>query len=123
MTKTKIVWRLTKLPTADELRELVKDKIITNEEAREILFSHEDEEERNKQSLESEIKFLRELVEKLSSGRNQIIETIKEVQIPYRKYDWYDPYKIWCGNLPDAVSNKTFAVNNAVSNFSEIKTF
>ena len=57
MTK-KIVWRLSKLPTADELRELVKDKIITQEEAREILFNLETEEERDKKSLESEIKFL-----------------------------------------------------------------
>ena len=44
-------WRLSKLPTPDEVRELVKDKIITQDEAREILFSQETDEERDKDSL------------------------------------------------------------------------
>ena len=67
-TKMKLNWRLSKLPTPDEVRELVKDKVITQDEAREILFSQETEEERDKNSLESEIKFLRELVDKLAKG-------------------------------------------------------
>ena len=58
MTKTKLIWRLNKLPTTEELRELVKDKIITNEEARDILFNFESEEDRDSESLKSEIKFL-----------------------------------------------------------------
>jgi hypothetical protein len=48
---TKLVWRLGKLPSPDEVRELVKDKIITQEEAREILFSQEDEIARDEKSL------------------------------------------------------------------------
>ena len=50
MTK-KLNWRLSKLPTPDEVRELVKDKIITQEEAREILFKEDTKEERNKEEL------------------------------------------------------------------------
>jgi hypothetical protein len=38
----KLVWRLSKLPTPSELTELVKEKIITQEEAKEILFSEND---------------------------------------------------------------------------------
>lgn len=93
MTK-KINWRLSKLPTPDEVRELVKDKIITQDEARDILFKEETEEERDVDSLKTEIKFLRKLVEKLSE-RQTIIETIRTIEKPYIKYDWYHPYHLW----------------------------
>ena len=107
MTK-KLVWRLGKLPSPDEVRELVKDKIITQDEAREILFSTEDTKERDENSLKSEIKFLRELVEKLSHGNTtRIIETIREVEKPYRKWYWHEPYTLWC----DAVSGNTTLLN------------
>ena len=97
MTK-KLIWRLSSLPSVVELRELVKDKIITQEEAREILFSSENQEDRDKKSLESEIKFLRELVETLSKNKGQIITTIKEIETPWRDYPWYSPYGFWCDN-------------------------
>lgn len=38
----KIVWRLGKLPTIEELLSLVSSDIITKEEAREIMFIKED---------------------------------------------------------------------------------
>ena len=87
-----------KLPTPEEVTTLLKEKIITNEEAREILFSSETKEDRDVKSLESEIKFLRELVDKLSQSRSKIVEVIKEVQVPYYHYSWYTPYTTWCGN-------------------------
>lgn len=128
MTK-KLNWRLSKLPTPDEVRELVKDKIITQEEAREILFSSEEIEERDKKSLESEIKFLRELVDKLSKSRSEIITTIREVEVPYRKYPWYNPYIIWCGGTSSgSYTSENVDVNGSQTidqnyNFSNIKTF
>lgn len=140
MTK-KLKWRLSSLPTPDELRELVKDKLITNEEAREIMFSLEDEKERDKKSLESEIKFLRELVEKLSKGRTSIVETIRYVEKPYYQYDWYKPYAVWCGSVSayttgtqdltttSGTATYTTALNNQLSTgnssagFSAIKSF
>lgn len=95
--KQKIVWRLGKLPTTEELRELVKDKILTNEEAREILFSTETEDERDEKSWKAEIKFLRELVDKLSNqDRTRIVEVIREVERPYVRWSWYNPYSNWC---------------------------
>lgn len=96
-TKEKLVWRLGKLPSPDEVRELVKDKIITNEEAREILFSTETEDERDEKSLKSEIKFLREVIEKLSD-RKQIVNVVKEVEIRYIKQPWFQPYYYYVNN-------------------------
>lgn len=113
MTK-KIQWRLKSLPTTGELRELVKDKIITNEEAREILFNQEDEEERDKKGLESEIKFLRELVEKLSRSRSEIVTTIREIQVPYYKQPWYAPYTVWCSTA-DAGGGDTYTTTAATA--------
>lgn len=120
MTK-KLVWRLGKLPSPDEVRELVKDKIITQEEAREILFSSETEEERDKKSLEDEIKFLRELVSKLSNNQTtRIIETIKEVETPYRKIHWFKPYQDWTYVSQSNSITMADATNGA---FTAIKTF
>ena len=124
----KLVWRLKEMPTSENLRELVKDGILSKEEAREILFSLETEEDRDKKSLESEIKFLRELVEKLAK-RSEIITTIREVETPYRKYPWYNPYVIWsAGDMPLTSNNPlaiytTGTITTDSNNFSSIKTF
>jgi hypothetical protein len=146
-TKKKLVWRLGKLPSVDELRELVKDKIITNDEAREILFSNDEVEERDKKSFEGEIKFLRDLVEQLSKKNNStIIETIKIIEQPYYHQKWYNPYKVWCtsGNtsysvttnsdsvyptvnaayqLMDNMDNATSMLTDVAKSFNSIKTF
>lgn len=95
MTK-KLKWRLGKLPSVQEIESLLDKKIITKEEAREILFSSEDI-----KTLKEEVKFLRKLVEKLSN-RTQIIETIREVEKPYRRWGWYSTYDNWC-NEADAI--------------------
>ena len=123
MTK-KIIWRLKEQPSSESLRELVKDGVLTKEEAREILFSSETEEDRDKESLKSEIKFLRELVEKLSASKTTIIETIREVEKPWRNYPWHNPYMVWCSGTADmSASSGTFTYTNTASNFSDIKTF
>lgn len=140
MTKTtKLIWRLSSLPTPSELQELVKDKIITQEEAREILFTKEDSDERDKKSLESEIKFLRELVDKLSKDRKVITETIKYIEKPYYQYDWYQPYKWYCTSANNIGSNTVnayvttagtsagtisqYGTGNVLLGFKDIKTF
>lgn len=140
---TKLKWRLSKLPTSEEVRDLVKDKIITLEEAKEILFSSETEEERDKDSLKEEIKFLRELVEKLSDKKS-ITETVKVIEHHYNQYPWYQPYYYWttcggsslvAGNCTAGSSGTTYLnsgiATNSVStyctsndeNFSQINTF
>lgn len=109
MTK-KIKWRLSSLPTPSELQGLVKDEIITKAEAREILLSREDVDERNNKSLKEEIKFLRELIEKLSSSNNtKIIETIKYIEKPYYSRPWFTPYNNW---VYLSGSNGTTNLNN-----------
>ena len=107
MTKnTKLVWRLGKLPSIEELRSLVADKIITNEEAREILFTSEQQEDRDKKSLEGEIKLLRELIDKISNGTS-LVQAIRNIPIGH---PWLDPYKTWINNTngQSFLSIKTF---------------
>lgn len=125
----KLKWRLGKLPTSDEVLKLVNDKVISKEEARDILFKEELENEVSKTDLESEIKFLRELVEKLSNGnRNVIVETIKYVEKPYCQWNWYKPYAVWTGSINDNVMlcSGTNQLNNTINtncNFSSLETF
>lgn len=119
--KTKIIWRLKDRPTPTELKELVQVGILSKEEVREIMISSETEDDRDKKSLESEIKFLRDLVDKLSdSNRTRIIETIKEVQVPYQKYPWHDSYKYYCGGLTaqQATDNSSTHLDNTIAQIS-----
>ena len=137
MTK-QLKWRLGKLPTSDEVLKLVNDKIITKEEAREILFNEEEQMEVSEESLKSEIKFLRELVDKLSD-KSQIIETIKYIEKPYYNNNWYQPYQVWCGsalttsgssgkaylsvNSSSALSTNTTYTSALSENLSDVSTF
>lgn len=127
MKNTKLVWRLKEQPTSENLRELVKDGILSKDEAREILFSSETEEDRDKESLKSEIKFLRELIEKLATHQ-KVVEVIRGVENPYwRRWDWYNPYIVWCdgassGNLTIG-TDSTWAGTTYNCSFSGIKTF
>ena len=121
----KLIWRLKEQPTSESLQELVSSQILTKDEAREILFSSETEEDRDKKSLESEIKFLRDLVEKLSQGNNgRIVEIIREVEKPYRVYPWYPCYQSWCTVTTDCSTGAgIYTATNATSNFSNISIF
>jgi uncharacterized coiled-coil DUF342 family protein len=121
--KEEIVWRLGKLPTPEEVINLVKDKIITQEEAREILFNTRTIEGRDKKSLEDEIKFLRELVETLSQSKSlEIVEKIKYIEKPYYDYRWYKQYDNWTDNIRLCVSGSTSTTNQAC-NFTSIHTW
>jgi hypothetical protein len=104
----KIIWRLSTRPTTEEVVKLLSCGVITKEESREILFTSVEEEERDKKSLESEIKFLRDLVEKLSKGsHDRIIETIREIRVPYYNQPWYQPYHVWCNSGGGVVTTGT----------------
>lgn len=122
MTK-KLKWRLSEKPTPDSVIKLIDSGIITKEEAKDILFTPDDQEERDKESLKSEIKFLRELVEKLSNNRSQIVTTIKEIEVPrYRQWDWYQPYVTWCGT-PGDLLHTTGTLSGSELTFNAIQTF
>ena len=132
MTKN-LKWRLSKLPTVEELLQLVKDKVITQEEAKEVLFSSETEEDRDKDSLKEEIKFLKQVVENLSRNNSaRIVEIIREVEKPWKPYPWYQPYQAWCGTgdsiYMSGTTNNTANAGigtitaNSMQSFSEIKS-
>lgn len=141
--KTKIKWRLANRPTPNELTDLVTSGILTKDEAREILISHETDEDRDKASLQDEIKFLRQLVQRLSEGKSQIVETIRYIEKPYYTKPWYQPYVYYCSSgstgttatagyldtsvittansVLDGSSTLTLSVDN--NDFTDVKTF
>lgn len=129
MNTKKIVWRLKERPTPLEIIELKKAGLLKDDEAREILFSSEDVEEPDKKALESEIKFLREMVQKLSNGSNtRIVEIIQEVHRPYYvQTPWYLQYQVWCSSLQNTQTlggstgyNNVGSAINAVSGSSSL---
>lgn len=111
---TKIKWRLSKLPSVDEVALLVTQKVLTNEEAREILFSLETDEDRDKVSLQEEIKFLRELVSKLSTSRT-IVEQIRYIEKPYQSQSWYPAYQTFVAGTTNSLSNDSLLTYNTAS--------
>jgi len=138
----KISWRLKEQPTSESLRELVKDGILTKEEAREILFSLQDTDERSIDGFKLEIKFLRELIDKLVSDRTKVVEIIREREPYWKRYEWYQPYYAWSSNSNQLLCGTDYTVTttnqagmtqagmtqagitNATTNaFSSIETF
>lgn len=126
---TKLSWRLSKLPTPSELTELVNAKVITQEEAKDILLSPV--EERDSESLKEEIKFLRSLIDELSVNRSVIVETIREVAKPWQPWPWYGPYQVWCSSSTNYTNGSTLHNTSKLSdssvtlsnNLSSVKTF
>jgi len=130
MTK-KIIWRLKEQPTSKMLQELVSSGILNKNEAREILFNETEESERSIESLKQEIKFLRELIEKLANNQ-RVVEVIKEIRHTY-DYPWCRPYYTWTdyqlGCSSDTLSGVTVSdasdttYTSISANFSDISTF
>lgn len=128
----KLKWRLSSLPTPSELQGLVNDKIITQEEAREILFSEVDDKEVPVDDLKSEIEFLRQVVEDLSKSKTDKVTVIEKHIKNYPDYTWYQPYYNYCSTgLTDVGCGGsvtlagTMSTNTMVSNtaLTDLKTF
>ena len=110
---TQLKWRLSKLPTVDELLKLVSDKVITQEEAKEVLFNKETESERDIESYKQEIKFLKEVIEKLGD-RSAIIQVVKEYVPHYINTPFYQPYYYYatCGGNSTTTCDSNFSVTS-----------
>ncbi len=117
MTK-KLIWRLGKLPTPNEVSLLVQDKIITQEEAKEILFKQESDDERDTDSLKEEIKFLRTLVEKLSNNDRTTIYKYVET---YPRNVWTTPYYSWC-TTSNLIGNGTLTAVGGSNSINYLST-
>lgn len=98
----KLKWRLSELPDAQGVADLVAQEVITPEEARQILFSDEDSEEDSKtikklktelKAKEEEVEFLRELADKLAAKNNSWPTIIREYRDYTPRYPrWYKGY-------------------------------
>lgn len=104
MKKKDLKWRLTELPTGDEVASLVEQEVITKEEARELLFNEGEDKSKKVKELEEEVKFLRELCDKLAAKSNGWTTIVREYHDYRPKYPvWYSSY----GGVINAVSTTT----------------
>jgi hypothetical protein len=110
MKKTKLVWRLSNRPKVEEITLLHEKGLLTKDEAKEILFSEQTQEDREKDSLDAEIKFLKEIIESLSRG-TVYREVIRQVPYYYQKYDWYEPTITWCNSMGGSTIGITAGTN------------
>lgn len=110
MTKTtKLNWRLKELPDAVDVAELVDKKVITPEEARELLFNDSKDDSTKIKELEEEIKFLRELCDKLAAKSNGWTTIVKEYH-DYRPHypQWYATYASTVNTMKPMMLNQRF---------------
>ena len=87
-------WRLSKLPTVEELTSLEEKKILTKEEVKKILFNNETVEERDVESYKQEIKLLREVIDKLAD-KEKVATVITQYIPQYITQPFYQPYYYW----------------------------
>lgn len=86
MTK-KLSWKLKQLPNATEVADLVKTKVITAEEAKQILFTESDDKEATSDELKRQIEFLEGLVKELSKNLQTKTHVYKYVN-DWSTYTW-----------------------------------
>lgn len=108
MKKT-LNWRLKDLPDAVDVAELVDKKVITPEEARQLLFNEGKDEGKKVKELEEEVKFLRELCDKLAAKSNGWTTVIKEI----RRYTPH--YPVWYANYQSVSAPSPYAITSATS--------
>lgn len=111
MKKT-LKWRLTELPTAGEVAELVDSEVITKEEARDILFNEKDNETAQVDELKRQLEFLQSIIENLSKGNRTTITYTP--QLPQYNY-WKSSPVVWCNtggtSLGSGTIIPTYSVN------------
>lgn len=117
MKNKQLKWKLGKLPSPSELVELVNAKLLTQEEAKEILFDREDV-----SALKSEIEFLRKLVDKLSESKTETVKVIEKEIHHYKKEPWYQPYSTWCNGNGYYSTSGTVYLNGNVTNANNTLT-
>lgn len=97
----KLFWRLSGLPTALEVRDLVTAGIITPEEAKDILFNTKEAKDSDDElkALKEQVEFLQGLIKTLSNRGNSV------TYVPY-KYEFTTPTPYWISttkNLPGTI--------------------
>lgn len=85
MTNKSLVWRLQNKLTLEDIEKMLSLKIIDEKEAKELTFNTADDNEKVK-SLEEQVKFLKELVEKLSNNNYPQLWTYYSSYTP--RYNW-----------------------------------
>lgn len=105
-------WRLGKLPSVEEVQALVKDSLITKDEARSILFKELDQEEKIK-TLEEQVAFQQDVIKMLIERQpvNTITKYIYDYTPRYSGPYWISTasnsgttYKVFANNVATSMS-------------------
>lgn len=113
-------WRLSEKPTVTSLKELVDSKIITTEEARQILLDETQFNSKDFDDVLEEIKLLRKLVLEVAERQHnpetiiKIIERYNPIYIErWKQNPWIQPYINWCGTTAD---QQNFTLSGTMTN-------
>lgn len=97
-TKKNLTWKLSELPTAGELADLVDSEVISKEEAREIMFGSAENDKEVIKTLQDQLEFLQDLVKELSKrNTTTYLPTFtREIHVtrPYYEKYWMNTNKV-----------------------------
>jgi hypothetical protein len=118
--KKKLIWRLSNLPTVEDLKTAVEAGLLTKEDAKDMLVRSEEEVPTDQlKEVKDELKLLRDLVMKIAAEPKFapitypiIFERIKEVP-SYPTRPWTSPWIHYCSSTGDmGKSNAMLSISN-----------
>lgn len=113
MTK-KLNWRLSELPNASEVADLVEQEVITKEEARDILFKTDEQHNKDEEvkSLKEQVKFMEKVVDALTRNKHTTITYTPS----------YPKYWSWTGGTSTLFSNSATIGSNGIATSYSVNT-
>lgn len=107
-----LTWKLEDLPSVDELAKLVDTKILTPEEAREIVLGDPESDKGKIKALEELVSFLQDTITELSKNKQTFIPIERTIYIDRTVRPYWDRY--WLSTSKALSSNGvTFNATNS----------
>lgn len=105
-------WKLSELPNAGELADLVDSEVITKEEARDIMFGNPESDKEKIEALEKLVEFLQGLVKDLTKNKQTFVPYERTVYVDRSIRPYWDRYWLSTSEALNG-GGLTFAANNS----------
>lgn len=112
-TNTKnLTWKLKELPSVDELAKLVDTKILTPEEAREIVLGDPESDKGKIKALEELVSFLQETITEMSKNKQTFVPVERTIYIDRSVRPYWDRYWLSTSKTLNDSGVAAYAVNS-----------
>lgn len=119
MTKKNLIWRLKDKPSVEDVTELLKEQVVTKEEARDLLFNEAGSDSEKLRDLKKQVEYLEDLVKELSKSRvqNYPVVTPAYVEKWIERKHWEPSWIYYSSNVSSTGS--TFTNNTSIGDYTQ----